>query len=169
MTTEEKTKKNPVYQAIRQTNAPEVKEALDELRRLKAQRETLDEKLKTLAPELISSLEENTILTTKQAAIIKKLIEKHGSYQDIEAGDYALVYERKTAQYDAEAFEARYPNLATAVLVKSVDVKTLEGLIKSGRLNKVDLETGMKDGGNDNIIIEKPVITYKTSQVTVIQ
>jgi len=161
--TTEKTKKNPTYQAVNQTNAPEVKEALDELRILKAQRETLNEKLKALAPELLESLEENTKLTTKQTSIIKDLIETHGSYQDTEAGEYALIYERKTPQYDAEAFETRYPQFVPAVIVKAVNADALKGLIKGGLLSQEDLET--QAAGCD----VAPVITFKTAQVTVIQ
>lgn len=166
MTTEQK-KKNPDYSvtAINLCNPQEVYTALVRLHNFQNKLTAKKDALKALNPDLFAEIEllENCI--TEETSKIKSLIQQHGSYQDAEAGEYALIYERKTPVYDADAFEARYPKLAPAVLVKAVDVKTLEGLIKSGRLDKTDLETSSLATGEAT----RPVITYKVAQCTVIQ
>ena len=161
--TEEKTKKNPTYQAINQTNAPEVKAALAQLRMRQCELNDLQKHLEKREPDIMTAIKNVGADIANATAELKTLIQQHGSYQDAEAGDYALIYERKTPQYDAEAFETRYPQFVPAVIVKAVNADALKGLIKGGLLSQEDLET--QAAGCD----VAPVITFKTAQVTVIQ
>jgi hypothetical protein len=162
MTTEEKTKKNPTYQAINQTNAPEVKEALNALYLYEKELADIQDKIKAALPELIAERDRWRDAVSCKTAEIKELIQEHGSYQDAEAGEYALVYERKTPQYDAQAFKARYPQYVPAVIVEAVNAEALKGLIKGGLLSQPELEIHDERG-------RTPVITYRTAQITVIQ
>jgi len=165
MTTEQK-KKNPVYQAVNQTNAPEVKDALDELHVMQSDLESVKQDLMNCMPELYENMESLQRSVIKQTARIKELIQTHGSYQDAEAGEYALIYERKTPVYDAQAFKARYPQFIPAVIVEAVNPDALKGLIKGGLLKQEELEA---DALKENGLHANPVITYKTAQCTVIQ
>ena len=166
MTTEEKTKKNPTYQAINQTNAPEVKEALASLHTYKTKLAEKTAALKALNPDMYAEIELLENCVAEETANIKSLIQKYGSYQDAEAGEYALIYERKTPVYDAQAFKARYPQFTPAVIVEAVNPDALKGLIKGGLLKQEELEA---DALKENGLHANPVITYKTAQCTVIQ
>jgi len=163
MTTEEKTKKNPTYQAINQTNAPEVKAALDALYLYETELEKIREQIKAAIPELIERGDNLDRAIVAKKAEIKSLIQEHGSYQDVEAGEYALICERKTPQYNAQAFKYRYMQFAPAVIVDTVNADALKGLIKGGLLSQEDLE---KQAAGCDVAT---VITYKTTQITVIQ
>ena len=81
-----------------------------------------------------------------------------GSFQDVEAGLYAIRQRRVSLSYDAQAFKAAYPPFATAVMTETVNVKVLEGLMKGKILTAEDLkEKGVsKESVNYRYIVEVP-------------
>ncbi len=84
---------------------------------------------------------------------LRTAIQIFGNYQDVEQGRYALRQKRETKQYSAENFETCFPEYATAVLTKSVNVAVLDGLIKGGLLN----EEGLKRA---NILTTKSTFAF---------
>ncbi len=129
-------KKNPDYSAsaVKLCNPPEIAGELIELHIAQEQAKILE-----------VSLEENELyldLKGKQKKIaditthIRELIDTLGSYQDLLAGVYAIKQLKRTKVYSATNFESCFPEYATAVLTKSINVPVLEGLIKGNLLNE---------------------------------
>ena len=71
---------------------------------------------------------------------VKKAIDQFGSFQDIEAGVYAVKYRRISKVYDVEPFKEHYPKFVPAVVVETINAKALEGVIKGGLIEEADLK-----------------------------
>ena len=66
---------------------------------------------------------------------IRGLIDQHGSYQDLEKGEYALKQRRESIIYKPELVrQYAPPRVASFVLVESVDSKALDALVKVGQI-----------------------------------
>jgi len=163
MTTENETKKkNPDYSAtaVNLSNPPQVKEALDKLHEIQGTIAMLEKQQRQLNPGLAADLDALKVSEGEKVTAIRNLIDHFGSYQDTEKGEYALVYVRRTAQYNAYAFEARYPDHAKIVIVKQVNAEAIKGLVKGKLLSQDELERANADG--------PAVITYAERKVPVI-
>ena len=66
-------------------------------------------------------------------------IEQYGSYQDLDKGWYAVKQRKISKSYNAEKFEAIYPQYSPAVIIKAVDTTKLNGLIKGGLITNDEL------------------------------
>lgn len=145
MTTENKSKRaNPDYSAsaVNLINPLEVSVSLTLLKKLQNDLALIEADIKLLLPlELISRRNKLQTKITEQEQGLKIAIETFGSYQDVEAGMYAVKQRKVSLSYDASCFESHYPELSPAVLVKSVNVKSIEGLMKGGLLDKARLES----------------------------
>ena len=71
---------------------------------------------------------------------IRVAIDEHGSYQDIENGDYAVKYKRISKVYNADPFKEHYAKYVPAVVVETINAKALEGIIKGGLIEEADLK-----------------------------
>ncbi len=143
MTTEAKARKNPDYSAsaVNLTNSVQVIIDLRALKGLQIQIAELQKKIDDCIPQELKDLMSS--LQTQFSACAqgtKSDIDTYGSYQDIEAGMYAVKQRKLSISYDASSFESHYPELAPAVLVKSVNIKAIEGLLKGQLLDKARLE-----------------------------
>lgn len=118
-------------------NPPEVGEALSLLHRYQDTLEELKGKIPAQLQNEIKEAEEGIRVVAER---IKDAIEQYGSYQDIEAGDYAVKYRRMHKDYHVEPFKKHYPEYIPAVVTETINVKALEGLIKGGLLNEADLK-----------------------------
>lgn len=144
------TKKAPDYtnSAENLVNPPEVKELLDNLHLQQKVLAGLEDELKGKNKELYEAVEESTKHIADLQANIRAAVEVSGSYQNIEAGDYAVRYRRMSKSYDVAAFKRNYPDYVPAVVTEALNVKALEGLIRGKllteealKLNKILTET----------------------------
>lgn len=136
------TKKAPDYsQSAENLCNPEgVKELLDKLHGEQQNLNVLNARLKATNSELME-----LIFNTEQVigfcqTEIRKAVEAQGSYQDIEAGDYAVKYRRMHKDYHVEPFKQFYPKYVSAVVEETINVKALEGLIKGGLISEDNLK-----------------------------
>ncbi len=72
--------------------------------------------------------------------VLRTIMDEQGSYQDVEAGMYAVKQRKVSISYDPQVFRAQYPDYAPAVIKETVDTTKLNGLIKGGLLTPEDLE-----------------------------
>lgn len=136
------TKKAPDYSnsAENLCNPLGVKELLDRLHQEQTILNTFNEELKTNNAELFGQIEDCTKRIADLTANIKSAVEAQGSYQNIEAGDYAVKYRRVSKSYDAEHFQSAFPQFVPAVIVPTVNVDALKGLIKGGLITEDELK-----------------------------
>ena len=129
-------KKNPDYSAsaVNLVNPPEIGLKLVEYQDYQARVKTLEANLEAIPEfqELQACQKEIADLNAQ----LRGMIDAQGSYQDIENGFYGVKQLKKTKLYSASNFEYYFPEYATAVLVKSINVPVLEGLIKGNLLNE---------------------------------
>lgn len=134
---ETKTKANPNYAetAYQLNNSPTVKEALDAYHTCHA-----------LTEEALRELEKLPVYQQYQDAIgvedaaknlVRDAIDQYGSYQDVEAGEYAVRQVRHKKDYHAEPFMENFPKYAPAVIEQTVNEHALMGLVK-GKLIEED-------------------------------
>lgn len=65
---------------------------------------------------------------------VKETIDRAGSFQDIEAGLYALKYGRKSVTYDVEKVKSEMPKYVGAVVEEVVDGDALKVLLKAKKI-----------------------------------
>lgn len=70
----------------------------------------------------------------------QEAIESFGSYQDMEAGHYALKQRRVTVTYSAAAVRTAMPDFAKAVIEETVNKAKIEGLAKGGLITPAQVE-----------------------------
>ena len=146
MTTEIKKRKNTDYSAsaINLNNNEIVKAGLYSLRTLRANLQTLTEQANTAIPQALKDqMAETAKLIAEEDATLRKAVEEHGSYQDVEAGEYALKQKCESTAYNAAAFETAFPQFAPAIVVMSIDETKLKGLIKGGLITEDDLSLAL--------------------------
>lgn len=155
-------KHNPDYSktAVNLTNPNELAYLLGKMHEFEKQKQLIQDNIKNRCPDLISALEYCDETLKGLRIEIEEAIEVHGSYQDVEKGEYALKYKKVTLIYNAEAFKSRYPKLAPVVLEEVINENILKGLVKSGLLEMKEL----LNGG-----LATPVITEKESFAFIIK
>ena len=138
MTTEQKAKKNPDYSASANiTNNEVVEDLLNQYINEQVAIQTLNEEMQKLIPtEMKLDMEQKTGNLEQLNIMLHKAIDEAGSYQDIEAGHYAVKQRKVSKSYDASKFGGWYPQFKDAVIVPSVNLKALQGLIKGGLIKE---------------------------------
>ena len=143
MTEPKATRKNTDYSAsaVKLCNPPEVEGLLLDLQNEQTSVEQLKNQANALIPdELKVKIGQAEFTVAKLSTEIRRVIDKEGSYQDIEVGWYALKQRKVSKSYKAEPFEKNYPQFAPAVIIKAIDTAKLTGLIKGGLINEGQLE-----------------------------
>jgi len=138
-TPEPTAKKNgPDYTASAEClyNPATVKELLDTLHRAENLRISLKEEIPA---ELLGRIDAIEVSIREITYRLKEAVEQHGSYQDIEAGDYAVKYRRIHKEFNADTFAEKFPEYPT-VIKRAVDVGKLQGLVKGGLLTEDELK-----------------------------
>jgi hypothetical protein len=141
MSTETKSRKATDYSAsaVNLVNPPEVLDAILRFRAMQTDIDNLDATLHAY-PEY-----EQMIVMQQEMATLRKeaqeLIEKYGSYQDLEKGWYGIKQRAVSKSYNAQAFKLTYPQFTPAVIIETVNEKALQGLIKGNLLTDTDLKT----------------------------
>jgi len=129
-------KKNPDYtqSAWKLTNSEVVAGLMLELRQVQAQIAITNEEIKNSIPsELTFKLDGLQGRLSGLDKDIRQAIDQHGSYQDFDNGIYAVKQRRESITYQPMLVRRLLPeNVASLVLVESVDTKKLDGLIKGG-------------------------------------
>lgn len=128
--------------AVNLNNSPNLKERLDYLRSYKNTLQILQSQAESYIP---AKAKEAIKVTSERIETLHQeiltLIETEGSYQDLQNGLYAIKQRKVSKSYDPAMFEASFPMFAPAVIIKAVDEKKLQGLIKGGLINEQDLKT----------------------------
>ncbi len=130
------------------TNPDEVKYLLENLHQAQAQLSALQDTLEESNAELVSSIrvkqgEVDAILLDlkgDKSKDIEGAIEKHGSFQDLNTGDYAIRYRRMMRSFHVPPFKKWYQKYVSAVVVETINVQALNGLIKGKLLTEEDLK-----------------------------
>ena len=138
------TKKKPMdytASAVALLNPNEVQEALCELNYLNKEVEKTQDIISALIPREFTETLTNLIKKREEVTQkIKDRVNTLGSYQNLDAGWYAVKQRKLSKSYDAAPFEQKYPQFAPAVIIKAVDTTKLNGLIKGGLLDEAQLE-----------------------------
>ena len=126
-------KKNTDYSAsaVNLCNPVELKVKIEQRQNLTRQANHLNALLTTY-PEWAELRGVEQALTDCDKTI-REAIDQLGSYQDVEAGEYALKQRRESIIYKPEltklVLDAKFTSL---VIVETVDSKALDGLVKGG-------------------------------------
>lgn len=115
----------------------------------------LKKELETLNPELFEAIEAQMKVVEDVTMKLKASVDEFGSYQDIEAKNYAVKFRRMSKIYHVEPFKRRYERFVSAVIEETINVKALEGLVKGGLISSDDLKH--PDIG---VITETPTYAY---------
>ena len=135
MTTEQ-TKKNPDYSntAVLLYNHKLVEEALAKYHIAQAEADRL--RLELEATPLYQQWYAASQVAKEAKANVKEAIQKYGSYQDVEAGHYAVMQAKHVREYHAQPFIDNFPQFTSVVIEPSINVNVLEGLIKGKLLEE---------------------------------
>ena len=126
--------------AVKMVNPPETHTLLGELKNLKADLLVLNEQVDALIPqELRDRIEICQKWIIEKEVDIRLAVDMFGSYQDLDKGWYAIKQRKVSKSYNAEKFEAIYPQYSPAVIIKAVDTTKLNGLIKGGLITNDEL------------------------------
>lgn len=117
-------------------NPATVKKLLDALHKRQQTLFVIREHLPPKVMRAIAHQEEKIAELNKE---IREAVEQHGSYQDIEAGEYAVKYRRIHKEFNAGTFAEKFPEYPTAIK-KAVDVSKLQGLIRGGLITEDELK-----------------------------
>ena len=153
---EVKPKKNLDYSAsaVNLTNPPEVAVLMAQFADCQAVESDLKKKADMCVPqELKDALKMVYADIVNMGLNVKEAVDKYGSYQNLETGQYALKQRKVSKSYDAFAFKQSYTKYAPAVIEESVNVKALEGLIRG----KLITEEGLRIS---EVIKETESFTY---------
>lgn len=130
-------KANPDYSAsaVNLTNPPELAELLQEWRGSQRYLSQLNDTAKALIPDDLKAQIQIVGETVKVLGErIRGFIDRLGSYQDTDAGFYAVKQRRESIIYSVSATKAILdPKLAALVIVETVDSKAIEVLVKGGK------------------------------------
>lgn len=134
----EKKKSDYTNSAVNLCNPPELKSLLTDMARLKHREATLQTQLHEtqLYTELIAR--QNDIAVCEHS--IREAIDAHGSYQDLDAGDYAIKQKRLSITYVVAKVREFIRTYAEAVIEEAVSKPKLEGLRKGGLVTQEDLD-----------------------------
>ncbi len=161
------TRANPDYtaSAVKLTNPQSVNDLLFRLMivetALNATRLQMDQVLQEHA--IVETALNATRLQAEEAVakltwLVRTTIDSDGSYQDAEKGIYGVKQRKVSKEYDAQTFEARYPQFAPAVIIKAVNTAALNGLVKGGLLSEDELRLPSASAGK--VITEKESFAF---------
>ena len=133
-------KKNPDYSesAINLRNPPDMLPYLNNLHSFYTSLDNILLEIENLIPTELKEKQEQLETDIRDTIKnIKTLIEEQGSYQNIEKGLYALKRSKKNTVYLPELVRQHTSaQIASSVIIESVDVKVMKEIIKTGQLNK---------------------------------
>lgn len=86
-------------------------------------------------------------------AQIKDMVEVQGSYQDIEAGFYAVKYRRMIKNYDTNQLKHHFPKFVELCVQETINVPALQGQVKGGLVTEEELKA-------KGVITETPTYAY---------
>jgi len=124
--------------ADRLCNPPEILAKLQELRVANTERENLEVLLRD--NENYKMLRETQKSLFNLVEQIKEMIDAQGSYQDLDAGDYALKQRKTSVSYDPAKVKEFIRDYAGVVIELNVNKPKLEGLRKAGLVSQEDLD-----------------------------
>lgn len=124
--------------AVNLCNPPELKSLLTNLARLKQRETACREALQKTALYTQFAISQNDTKECEDA--LKAAIEAHGSYQDLNAGDYAIKQKKLSVTYIASKVREFLRTYADAVIEEVVSKPKLEGLRKGGLVSQADLD-----------------------------
>ena len=129
-------KANPNYEAsaVNLVNPAPVVSDLQLIKEIRANITLLEEKRDACIPkELKDALIDARANLDRMVKNIKVDIDAYGSYQDTETGEYALKQRRESITYRPDlVIQHLSAKLADLVIIKAVDSKALDGLVKGG-------------------------------------
>lgn len=134
MTTESK-RKNIDYtaSAVNLMNSPILGHKLCELKEAQGIADVFQKALEDTEPYRMLARCQDDIARMRDE--IHELIEEQGSFQDTEAGMYAVKQRRESITYKPELVRQYAPSkVASFVLVESVDSKALDAMLKAGQI-----------------------------------
>jgi hypothetical protein len=135
-------KKNTDYSAsaVNLTNPDVLRAAITVLHNYQVELGLVEADIVHAVPsELLSKKKEISGFIEGQMAIIRGIIDSHGSYQDVEHGAYAVKQRRESITYKPELVRQYAPSkVASFVLVESVDTKAMDAMIKAGQITPDD-------------------------------
>lgn len=129
-----------------------VKEALRKYHEAKEEQAVLQAALEALDFELVTRIKAAGEKLAEAEKLVRDAVLYWGSYQNLETGDYAVRYARKSKRYDPEKLRKYHPKEAELAIMETVNVQALEGLIKGGLLDEKQLR-------------EKKILTEETLYV----
>ena len=136
-------KRNPDYtaSAINLCNPDEVRLALIDLHEAQQKHQEYQAEADGLVPVALKlSIETWRDRAIELTSALKDAILKHGSYQNVEDGRYALQQLKRSPVYHVEPFKEHYEKFAGAVIEETINKKALEGLVKGKLVEQGDLE-----------------------------
>lgn len=127
--------------AIALNNPIELESLLQQLAILQEKQLAANKELQEKNPEIFKRIEETTLAMVTLKKDIQDVVDRLGSYQDLERGRYALKQKRVSLDYKPALVKVAIPaNLLPAVIIESVNVKALEGLHKGGLVTREQME-----------------------------
>lgn len=127
--------KNPDYtaSAINLSNPPEVAESLSAYGEIEDRLQAAKEALAAESADRLKEIRDLEDKLAKAKAEMLKVVQEKGSYQDIEAGIYAVLSRMDFRDWDLPAVkELVDPKFHPAVIQESVNGKVLTSLLKGG-------------------------------------
>ena len=127
-------KRNPDYtaSAVNLVNPPEVLQLLSNYHSQSIEIENVKKQIEACVPhELADMLYQLEEYHTRTNTALRKAIDEHGSYQDIEQGLYAVKQAKHTVSYEPKLVRDNLESkLADMVIIEAVDKVKLSGLVK---------------------------------------
>lgn len=124
--------------AVNLCNPPEIGSKLAELHDAQARADTLDANLKAI-PEY-EELQAQQKLVADITAQIKDMIDKQGSYQDLDNERYGVKYARASKIYHLEFFKKHFPKFVELCVEEVINVRALEAQVKGKLITEEELE-----------------------------
>lgn len=120
--------------AVNLCNPTEVSQMMENRRTIVENLNRMEQEIKELELyRLIEATRESIIALDED---IKKVIEEHGSFQDVEAGVYALKQRRVSVTYMPGLARENIPEYAAAVIEEVVNKQKVGGLLKGGLITQ---------------------------------
>lgn len=131
-------KRNPDYSAsaVNLTNSSQV---MDLLAKYHAEERVLSNLRQQAIDAVPKELQELIALHTRTQfdidKVLRQSIDEHGSFQNVDAGQYAIRQRRESIIYKPELVRCYAPSkVASFVLIESVDKNAMDAMIKTGQI-----------------------------------
>ena len=131
-------RKNPDYtkSAVKLVNPPEVSEALVALGELELRLEDEKQVLANQAKDQLAVVAKLDAEVAEAKSALRGLIKEKGSYQDIDAGIYGVLYTQEKHAWDLQLVKDLLPKYAEAAIQESVNHEVMKGLVQGGLVKK---------------------------------